>query len=97
MRLTTSALLAWGLLLGSSFVQASASPLISSTSVNLAHFNSAFQSVRVVCGGCGYRPQTSYRHVRRHRHQYAFPPRTYFDYFGPLNPALRFYGCPCRS
>ena len=94
MRLITSALLALGLFVGSSFVQAS--PLISSAG-NLAHFNSAFESVRVVCGGCGYRPQTRYRHVRRHRQQYAFPPHTYFDYFGPLNPALRFYGCPCRS
>jgi hypothetical protein len=95
MRLITFALLAWGLILGSSVVQAS--PLISSTSVNLAHFNSAFQSVRVACGGCGYPPQTHYRHLRRDRHQYPFPPRIYFDYFGPLNPALRFYGCSCRS
>lgn len=93
MRFITSALLAWGLFLGGSFAQAS--PLISSG--NLAHFNSAFRGLHVVCGGCGYRPQTRYRHVRRHSHQYAFPPRTYFDYYGPLNPALRFYGCPCRS
>jgi hypothetical protein len=93
MRFITSALLAWGLFLSSSLAQAS--PLI--PFINLAHFNSVIQGNYLVCGNCGHGPRTRYRHVRRYsHHSYAFPPRTYFDYYGPLNPAFRFYGCPCR-